>query len=57
LPFANIAGDESTGRLADGLAEDTNTDLSRYRNMDVIAHNSTEHYKGKAIGVRQVGRI
>ena len=56
LPFANLAGDEATGRLADGLTEDIITDLSRYRNMDVIAHNSTEVYKGKAVDVRQVGR-
>jgi TolB-like protein/class 3 adenylate cyclase len=56
LPFANIAGDEATGRLTDGLTEDIITDLSRYRDMDVIAHNSTEQYKGKAIDVRQVGK-
>ena len=56
LPFANIAGDEATGRLADGLTEDIITDLSRYRTMDVIAHNSTEAYKGKAVDVRQVGK-
>jgi TolB-like protein/class 3 adenylate cyclase len=56
LPFANIAGDEGTGRLADGLTEDIITDLSRYRNMDVIAHNSTERYKGKPVDVQQVGR-
>jgi adenylate cyclase len=56
LPFANIAGDEATGRLADGLTEDIITDLSRYREMDIIARNSTEAYKGKAVDVRQVGR-
>ncbi len=56
LPFANLAGDEATGRLADGLTEDIITDLSRYREIDVIAHNSTEVYKGKAVDVRQVGR-
>ena len=56
LPFANLAGDEATGRLADGLTEDIITDLSRHRTMDVIAHNSTEVYKGKAVDVRQVGR-
>jgi TolB-like protein/class 3 adenylate cyclase len=56
LPFANIAGDEATGRLAEGLAEDIITDLSRYREMDTIARNSTEVYKGKAVDVRQVGR-
>ena len=56
LPFANLAGDEATGRLADGLTEDIITDLSRYRTMDVIAHHSTEAYKGKAVDVRQVGK-
>ena len=56
LPFANIAGDEATGRLADGLTEDIITDLSRYRTMDVIAHSSTEQYKGNAVDVRQVGK-
>ena len=56
LPFANLAGDDATGRLADGLTEDIITDLSRYRTMDVIAHNSTEGYKGKAVDVRQVGK-
>jgi TolB-like protein len=56
LPFANLAGDEPTGRLADGLTEDIITDLARYRNMDVIARNSTETYKGKAVEVRQVGK-
>jgi TolB-like protein len=56
LPFANIAGDEATGRLADGLTEDIITDLSRYRTMDVTSHNSTERYRGKAVDVRQVGK-
>ena len=56
LPFANIAGDEATGRLADGLTEDVITDLSRYRNMDVIARNSAGAYKGKPVDVRQVGK-
>jgi TolB-like protein/class 3 adenylate cyclase len=56
LPFANLAGDEATGRLADGLTEDIITDLSRYRTMDVTSHNSTERYKGKAVDVRQVGK-
>ena len=56
LPFANIPGNDVTGRLAGGLTEDIITDLSRYSTIDVIAHNSTETYKGKAVDVRQVGR-
>src|SRR4029077_8756360 len=49
LPFANIPGDEATGRLADRLTEEIITDLSRYREMDVIARNSTEVYKDKPV--------
>jgi TolB-like protein/class 3 adenylate cyclase/cytochrome c-type biogenesis protein CcmH/NrfG len=56
LPFANIAGDEASARLADGLTEDIITDLSRYRTMDVIAHNSIEKYNGQAVRPRDVGR-
>ena len=56
LPFDNLGGDEATGRLADGLTEDTITDLARFRGLDVIARNSTETYKGKSVDVRQVGK-
>ena len=57
LPFDNYGGDEATaGRLADGITEDTITDLARFRSLDVIARNSTEAYKGKPVDVRQIGR-
>jgi len=55
LPFDNLSGDEATGRLADGLTEDVITDLAHFRDLDVIARNSTETYKGKPVDVRQVG--
>ena len=56
LPFANFGGDPATGRLADGITEDIITDLARFRDLDVIARNSTEVYKGKPVDVRQVGK-
>ena len=56
LPFDNLGGDEATGRLADGITEDIITDLARFRDLDVIARNSTEVYKGKPVDVRQVGK-
>jgi TolB-like protein/class 3 adenylate cyclase/Tfp pilus assembly protein PilF len=56
LPFDNLGGDEATGRLADGITEDVITDLSRFRDFDVIARNSTAVYKGRPVDVRQVGR-
>ena len=56
LPFDNLGGDEATGRLADGITEDIITDLARFRDLDVIARNSTVVYKGKPVDVRQVGK-
>jgi TolB-like protein len=56
LPFANLGGDEATGRLAGGITEDIITDLARYREADVIARNSTAVYEGKPVDVRQVGQ-
>jgi TolB-like protein/class 3 adenylate cyclase/Flp pilus assembly protein TadD len=56
LPFDNIGADAQTGRLADGITEDTITDLSRFREIEVIARNSVEVYKDKAADVRQIGR-
>jgi TolB-like protein len=56
LPFADLAGSESTSRLADGITEDIITDLSRFKDLDVIARNSTAVYKGKPTDVREVGK-
>jgi TolB-like protein/Flp pilus assembly protein TadD len=56
LPFDNLGGDEATGRLADGITEDIITDLSRFREFDVIARNSAAVYKGRPVDVRQIGK-
>jgi adenylate cyclase len=57
LPFTNIGGDAKQERLADGITEDVITDLSRYRELFVIARNSVFAYKGKTVSVQQVGRV
>jgi adenylate cyclase len=54
LPFTNLSGDPEQEYLADGIAEDLITDLSKIRWFFVIARNSTFTYKGQAIEVRQV---
>ena len=51
-----MSGDDATGRLSDGITEDIITDLARFRDLDVIARNSTDAYKGKSTDIRQVGR-
>ena len=54
LPFDNFGGDEATGRLADGLTEDIITDLARFPELEVVARNSTEVYKGKPVDAREI---
>lgn len=56
LPFDNLSGEPRFDRLAAGLHEDIITDLSRYRDLFVIARNSTEGYKGKSVDIRQVAQ-
>jgi TolB-like protein/class 3 adenylate cyclase len=56
LPFDNYGGDDATGRLADGLTEDIITDLARFPELEVVARNSTEVYKGKPVDAREVAR-
>jgi adenylate cyclase len=56
LPFDNLGGDEQSSRLADGMTEDVITDLARYKDLLVIARNSTMTYKGKPIDPRQVAK-
>jgi class 3 adenylate cyclase len=57
LPFDNLGGDEATGRLADGITEDIITDLARFRDLDVIARNSTGVYKASPSTSGRSGRI
>jgi TolB-like protein/class 3 adenylate cyclase/Tfp pilus assembly protein PilF len=56
LPFDNLGGDDATGRLAAGMTEDIITDLSRYRDLDVMARNATAAYAGKPVDIRAVGK-
>jgi adenylate cyclase len=56
LPFANMSSDPEQEFLADGIAEDVITALSRYPSLFVIARNSSFTYKGRTVEVRQVGR-
>lgn len=56
LPFDDIGGDATTKRFAGGITEDIITDLSRYREVDVIARNSTATYQGKPADVRKIGQ-
>jgi adenylate cyclase len=56
LPFQNMSGDPEQEYFADGMVEDIITALSRVKSFFIIARNSSFTYKGKAVGIKQVGR-
>src|SRR5262245_60485211 len=56
LPLDNTSGDREQDYFSDGITEDIITELSRFSDLFVIAHNSSLQYKGKAVDVRQIGR-
>jgi TolB-like protein/tetratricopeptide (TPR) repeat protein len=56
LPFQNMSGDAEQEYFADGVVEDIIAALSRFKNLFVIARNSSFTYKGRAVDVKQVGR-
>jgi adenylate cyclase len=56
LPFQNMSADPEQEYFADGIVEEIITALSRFRQLFVIARNSTFTYKDKAVDVKQVGR-
>ncbi len=55
LPFQNMSGDSEQEYFSDGISEDIITELSRFRNLFVIARNSSFTYKGRAVDVKRVG--
>jgi TolB-like protein/class 3 adenylate cyclase len=56
LPFQNMSGDPEQEYFADGTVEDIITALSHFRQLFVIARNSSFVYKGRAVDVKQVSR-
>lgn len=56
VPFVNMSGDPDQEYFADGVVEDIITALSRFRQLFVIARNSSFAYKGRSVDVKQIGR-
>jgi len=56
LPFENLSGNPEQEYFADGMVEEIITALSRFRELFVIARNSSFAYKGRAVDVKQVAR-
>jgi adenylate cyclase len=56
LPFDNMGGDPEQAYFSDGITEDIITELSRFRELMVIARNSSFSFRGKSMDVREIGR-
>ncbi len=56
LPLRALGGDSQEDYLGDGLTTDITGELARFRNLFVIASNSTLAYKNKPIEAKAVGR-
>ncbi|MEO5756631.1 MAG: BTAD domain-containing putative transcriptional regulator [Mesorhizobium sp.] len=56
LPFESLSGSVEDARIATGLTIDTITDLSRYADFRVMAKDTTDAYKGKAVDIRALGK-
>jgi len=56
LPFANLSADPEQEYFSDGITNDIITDLSKFRDMFVVASNSTFTYKNKPTKVQEVSR-
>ena len=56
LPLTNISGNTEQDYFADGITEDIITELSRFKNLSVVARNTTFSYKGQSVNVAEVGR-
>ncbi len=56
LPFENMSGDEEQQYFSDGITEDIITELSRFRDLFVIARHSSFAFKGQKLDVTEIGK-
>lgn len=56
LPFANLGAEAAWDWLADCTVEDVTTELSRFRDLFVVARNSAFAWRGQARDVRSIAR-
>jgi adenylate cyclase len=56
LPFANLGEDREQQYLADAIADDVTSDLSRIADLFVISRNTAFTYRDKPVDTKQIGR-
>jgi adenylate cyclase len=55
MPLLNLTDDKEQEYFVDGLTEELTTELSRYQELQVIASQSTLHFKGQEVDPKEVG--
>ncbi|MGB2689559.1 MAG: tetratricopeptide repeat protein [Desulfobacterales bacterium] len=56
LPFKNLSGNPEQEYFSDGITNDIITDLSKFRELSVIASNTVFTYKDKPVKIKDVSR-
>jgi adenylate cyclase len=56
IPLTNLTGDEAQDYFTDGMTEELITELARFQEFQVIASQSTMHFKGENFNTKEVGR-
>ncbi|WP_119302521.1 winged helix-turn-helix domain-containing tetratricopeptide repeat protein [Dongia deserti] len=56
LPFANLGNDADQDHFADGVTEDIITDLSRFRELRVVARDSCFRFRTPGADLQAIGR-
>lgn len=56
LPFSNMCGDKEQDYFSDGITEDIITEISRFRELRVIARNSSFAFRGQNIDIGEIAR-
>ena len=56
LPFTSTGNDEDDGWIADGLTDDIIMNLSKFRNLFVIARNSSFFFKAESMPPQEAAR-
>jgi adenylate cyclase len=56
LPFDNMSGGEEQQYFSDGISDDIITELSRFRQLRVLARNSSFRFRGPNVDIGRVSR-
>ncbi len=55
LAFDNLSDDPAQSHFADGISEEIINDLTKFRDLSVVARNASFHYKRHPADVRRIG--